>query len=297
MAIPETQLETWSHQGAIAGSRDTYAAIKKVLEATSTPYSGKNYNVFLQGSYGNDTNIYAESDVDIVIRLDDCFQSDRTSLTPAEAAAWVGTYADATYCCPEFKEDVLSVLRKAFPDAVTSGDKAFAIKAEGNRRKADVLPCIAFRRYYKFKSIADQSHTEGICFFDKAGNRISNYPKQHSANLTAKHQSTGQWLKPMIRVLKNLRSCLIDKGMLEQGKAPSYYLEGLLYNVPADKFGGSYGDTFVNAINWIQQGADKSKLVTANEQFYLLRDGFKTCWPIADAEAFLKAAIRLWKEW
>ncbi len=297
MAIPENQLETWSHQGAIAGSRDTYATIKKALEATSAPYSGNNYRVFLQGSYGNDTNIYAESDVDVVIRLDDCFQSDRTRLTPAEATALDETYANATYCYADFKADVLSGLRKAFPDAVTSGDKAFAIKAEGNRRKADVLPCIAFRRYYKFKSLYDQSYTEGICFFDKASNRISNYPQQHRENLTAKHQSTGMRLKPMIRVLKNLRSCLIDKKMLEQGKAPSYYLEGLLYNVPDDKFSDSYGGTFANAINWIQLEADKTKLVTANEQFYLLRDGFKTSWPIADAEEFLRAAIRLWKEW
>lgn len=36
-----------------------------------------NFKVFLQGSYGNDTNIYAESDVDIAIRLDNCFGSRR----------------------------------------------------------------------------------------------------------------------------------------------------------------------------------------------------------------------------
>jgi hypothetical protein len=297
MTIPESQLITWSHQGAIAGSRDTYATVKKVLESATAPYNGMNYKVFLQGSYGNDTNIYAESDVDIVIRLDDCFQSDRTGLAPAEAAAWDNAFSNATYCYPDFKTDVLNVLRKAFPNAVTSGDKAFAIKADGTRRKADVLPCIAYRRYYKFKSLADQSYTEGICFLDKTNNRISNYPRQHSENLTTKHQSTGERLKPMIRVLKNLRSCLIEKGMLGEGKAPSYYLEGLLYNVPDDKFSDSYGDTFVDAINWIRLEADKTKLVTANEQFYLLRDGVKTCWPKADAEEFLTAAVRLWNEW
>jgi hypothetical protein len=290
-------LNTWSHQGAIVGSRDTYATIKNVLESASTPYAGKGYKVFLQGSYGNDTNIYSESDVDIVVRLVDCFQSDRTELTPTEAAALDAAYPNASYGYLDFKADVLTVLRNAFPGAVTPGDKAFAIGAAGNRRKADVLPCIAFRRYYRFNSISDESYDEGICFFDKDHNRISNYPNQHSENLTAKHQSSGQRLKPMIRVLKNLRSCLIDKGMLAAGKAPSYYLEGLLYNVPNDRFSNSYGDTFANAINWIQQEADKTKLVTANGQFYLLRDGLKTCWPTADAEQFLNAAIRLWSEW
>jgi hypothetical protein len=298
MAIPETKLDTWSHIGAITGSSTTYATIKNALESASTPYANKGYKVFLQGSYGNDTNIYAESDVDVVIRLNDCFQSDRTGLTPIEESAWNAAYpTNAQYCYPDFKADVLSVLRGAFPNAVTPGDKAFAIKAEGNRRKADVLPCITFKRYYKFKSIYDESSVEGICFFDKASTRITNYPNQHCENMTTKHKSTGQWLKPMVRVLKNLRETLVDRGMLNTGVAPSYYLEGLLYNVPDNKFGTSYGDTFVNAINWIQQEADKKQLVTANEQFYLIRDGYKTSWPTADAEAFLKAAIKLWNEW
>src|SRR5690606_967984 len=72
MPIPESQLETWSHQGSITQSSSTYNTIKSVLEDSATPYAGRNFKVFLQGSYGNDTNIYAESDVDIVIRLDDC---------------------------------------------------------------------------------------------------------------------------------------------------------------------------------------------------------------------------------
>ena len=71
MAIPLSQLETWSHQGAIQGSSSTYNTIKKALESSTNPYAGKSYDVFLQGSYCNDTNIYAESDVDIVIRLND----------------------------------------------------------------------------------------------------------------------------------------------------------------------------------------------------------------------------------
>ncbi len=298
MAIPEAQLERWSHQGAIAGSSSTYATIKNVLESAATPYAGKQYQVFLQGSYGNDTNIYAESDVDIVIRLYDCLQSDRKALTPAQEAAWAAAHpGSASYGYSNFKVDVLEVLRKAFPNTVSTGDKAIAIEAAGNRRKADVLATIAFRRYYKFNSLADQSFTEGVCFYDKAETRISNYPRQHCENLTKKHQSSGSRLKPLIRVLKNLRSKLVDDGVLKSGIAPSYYLEGLLYNVPDDKFSNCLGDSFVNAVNWIQREADKTTFVTANEQFYLLREGFKTCWSPASCEAFLNAATKLWKDW
>jgi len=67
MPIPESQLETWSKPGSVAQSRDTYATIKRALENTNATYASRNFEVFLQGSYGNDTNIFAESDVDVVM--------------------------------------------------------------------------------------------------------------------------------------------------------------------------------------------------------------------------------------
>src|SRR5690606_1413551 len=200
MPIPESQLETWSHQGSITQSSNTYNTIKSVLEDSTTPYAGRNFKVFLQGSYGNDTNIYAESDVDIVIRLDDCFHSDLESLSDDEKSAYKQAFSDATYTHTDFKRDVLSVLEDQYGSAVKTGDKAIAIDASGSRRKSDVIVATQFRRYFKFRSASDSEYVEGICFFNAAGERIANYPKQHSANLTVKHQASSKWLKPMARV-------------------------------------------------------------------------------------------------
>lgn len=297
MGIPESQLETWSHQGSITNSSSTYNAIKNVLEDSGTPYASKDYEVFLQGSYGNDTNIWSESDVDIVIKLGSCFHSDLSRLTDDEKTAWRQAHSDATYGHIELKRDVLQVLTKAYTSDVGGGDKAIAIAARGNRRKADVIVATEFRRYSRFKSTGDQLYTPGICFWNKAGERIANYPKQHSTNLTTKHQATGSWLKPMVRVLKNLRGRLVEDGLLKVGVAPSYYLEGLLYNVPTDKFTAGYKDCFLNAINWIQTEATKEDFVCANEQYYLLRDNSHVCWPRANADAFLNAAVKLWNNW
>lgn len=297
MSIPESQLETWSHQGSITQSSNTYNTIKNVLEAADTPYASKNYKVFLQGSYGNDTNIWAESDVDIVIRLDDVYYSDLTNLPPEDKIAYDNAFVAATYTYAEYKKDVLKVLTDRYGDDAKAGGKAITIAANGSRRKADVIAAMQFRRYWKFKGTYDETYDEGICFFDGTGERIANYPKQHSANLTAKHQNTSSWLKPMIRILKNLRSRLIEDGELEAGVAPSYYLEGLLYNVPDDKFGKSYYDCFMNAMTWIQSEADKTEFVCANEQYYLLRNNAHTCWPIVNGDAFLNAAVNAWNEW
>jgi hypothetical protein len=150
------------------------------------------------------------------------------------------------------------------------------------------------RRYYS--GLSGVQFERGICFFDSGGNRIANYPKQHSANCTTKHQATNGWFKPMVRILKNMRSRLVDDGAIEEGSAPSYFLEGLLYNVPNDKFGNKYGDTFVAAINWILE-AKRSELVCANEQYYLVRDSAATCWPVANCAAFLDAVVKLWNDW
>lgn len=297
MGIPENQLDTWSHQGSVMQSAATYNAIKNALESTNAAYHAKDFKVFLQGSYGNDTNIYAESDVDVVIQLDDVYFSDVTSLPPADKEAYDRAFVPATYSYDQYRSDVVSALISRFATDVTNGHKAIAVAANGNRRKADVIAAMQFRRYWKFRSAYDSSYDEGICFFTSDGQQIVNYPKQHSENLTIKHQASNGWLKPMIRVLKNMRRKLVADGVLNASVAPSYYLEGLLYNVPSGKFGLSYEDSFVNAINWIQSEADKSKLVCANEQYYLLWEGPPTSWKPSNAEALLQAVIKQWNEW
>jgi len=186
-------------------------------------------------------------------------------------------------------------LQKSFgQNAVKAGEKAVKIQASGNRRSSDVVVATEFRRYYS--GPLGPLHVPGICFFTQAGKQISNYPKQHSANLTMKHQATHQWFKPMVRILKNMRSRLIDDGILAAGSAPSYFIEGLLYNVPNDKFGTSYEDTLVAAVNWILT-ADRTKFVTPSGQHYLSRDGASECWPCANCNGFLDAVVRLWNDW
>lgn len=297
MPIPESQLDTWSHQGSITQSSNTYNSIKNALEAKTTPYADKNFNVFLQGSYGNDTNIYTESDVDIVIRLDDCFQSDLTQLTEEEKTAYKSAFRDATYTHVNFKQDVLSALKQQYGNAVKVGDKAISIDSNGSRRNADVIVAIQFRRYFKFRSSSDSNYVKGICFWNGKGERIVNYPKQHSDNMTTKHQNTSKWFKPMARVFKNMRSRMVKDGMIKASVAPSYYIEGLLYNVPNEKLNSNYQNCVVNTLNWYRQEASKSDLVCANEQYYLLRDGYHTCWTQANCDAFIETAIKLWNEW
>jgi hypothetical protein len=298
MTIPLSQLNTWSGQGATVTSASTYATIKAALEAADAKYPDRKFNVFLQGSYGNDTNIWAESDVDVVIRYHGAFYDDIEERPADEQAAFHAAFpVKYKYVYKDFNAHVIQALQARFGDSVKPGTKAILVEASGNRRKADVIVAYEFHRYYKFKSRFDERHETGMCFFLKDGTRVANYPDLHSKNLTTKHQNTSNNFKPMVRIFKNARSKMIEDGLIAEGSAPSYYIEGLLHNVPDDEFVGDYQDIFLNILNWLYKAKDRTKFECANGQYYLLLDGFHTCWPCADGEAFINGVITLWNNW
>jgi hypothetical protein len=294
MAILESQLETWSHQGSKVQSAATYGTIKATLEDANTPYMSRKFDVFLQGSYGNDTNIFAESDVDIVIRYLGEFYHDLSTLPADQQNAFHKSHSDGVYSYNTFKGHVQQTLEKAFGASVKPGKKAIKIEANGSRRNADVVVAFKFNRYHQFINPSNQRFDTGMAFFTPDNTRIANYPKQHSDNCTSKHQATGNRFKPIVRIFKNMRGKLADLGAIEKGLAPSYYIEGLLYNVPNACFSGSYSTTVLDILKWLHQTTDRGKFVCVNEQYYLLRDNNPVCWPIADGEKFIKAVVQLW---
>jgi hypothetical protein len=295
MPIPEAQLETWCSQGQTGQFTATYDTLKTVLNSGHAPYANQDKSIFLQGSYKNDTNVHADSDVDVVIRLDSIFYTDLSFLTESDKSTYNAQKSAATYTLADFKKEITNWLTQTYGSSVKPGTKAIFIQGSGARRDADVLPCAEFRRYYKF-SATEQSYVEGICFFNSSGTRIENFPKQHSDNCTTKHQVTNSWFKRTVRVYKNARNKLIKDGKIQDGLAPSYFIEGMLYNVPADRFGGTHVQNFTDTLNWIY-AADRSKFLCANEQFYLLNDASPVTWRAANCDSFLNALVALWKNW
>lgn len=295
MPISQAQLETWSHQGSIQQSSRTYQTVRTALLDATAAYKDKSFEVFLQGSYGNDTNIYAESDVDTVIRLDSIYGYDLSALPLEQQTAFYQAFSKATYTFDEFKMGVVNRLISACGAAdVTPGNKAIKIKANGSRRSADVVPCYQFRRYTRFISLSNQEYVLGVTFPTTSSGVIVNYAKRHSDNCTAKHQGTNKWFKPMVRIVKNMRSKLVDDGKISKDTAPGYYIEGMLWNVPSDKFGNSYQDTFCSCINWLVK-TDRTQLKCAHEQHALLGTS-NVQWSTNKCDMFLSAIIKLWNE-
>ncbi|HJR73605.1 MAG TPA: nucleotidyltransferase [Luteimonas sp.] len=296
MAIPEAQLETWSHQGATGPSRDTYTAVRAALEDPTAPFADKKPEIFLQGSYANDTNVARDSDVDVIALISTTFAHDAHTLATDQRQAFEAAFpGPAPYTYNQYKLDVAQWLIQKFGATVRVGQKAIFIPAGQNRRDCDVLPAIEYRYYYRFNSFFDQSYASGICFYLPNGTQIVNFPKQHAANCTVKHQATNNWFKRTVRLYKNMRNYMIDNGLLTDGIAPSYFIEGMLYNVPNENFGGNFQRTFAATFDYIND-SDRTQFKCANGIHRLLGDS-PIMWSAANCQAYLNALRTLWLRW
>ena len=298
MAIPEAQLEAWTSLGSVQQSSATYQSIKRILDHGNSPYFGRDIDSFLQGSYSNDTNIYGDSDVDIVLRAKSFFHYNLDALSEAERTEFKNVHpSHANYDLAAFRTDVVSWLDKNYgADLDTSGKKALRIKPSGNRRSADILLVAPHRRYTKYWGEQDKNCVEGVIFRTTDGKYTVNYSKQHSENLTAKHQQTSQWFKPTVRIFKNMRNRMVDEGLINVGTAPSYFIEGMLWNVPQGSFGGTYQKTVEACWGWTN-GSDAGGLICANGMHPLSRDNVPTSWPIQGFIDFLEGVRTLWTRW
>jgi hypothetical protein len=295
VGIPESQLETWAKQGSVAQSSDTYQAIKNTLDHADAPYHDKSYSTFLQGSYGNDTNVYKESDVDIVIRLEQVYYSDTSLLTPPAKQNYDNAFVAATYGWKDFKPEVLAWLQKKY-SGVNEGKKAITIAPGGGRREADVIVSANFRRYRKNSNGTDGEYDLGMCFWTTNNSQIENFPKQHGDNCTTKHKDTTQWFKPAVRIFKNMRNRMIEDLYLEEGVATSYFIEGLVWNAPNTLFGTTYAQTVGNILHWAE-GANRDELVCASHLHWLVRDNTYKSWPTANFDTYLTQVRTFWDDW
>ncbi len=293
MPIPEEQLATWAQIGAQQTSKDTYATVKRCLEGGTYP---KATCSFLQGSYGNDTNIRTESDVDVVMECNGVYYSDTSLLPTDQLANFNAAWSAGNYDFQAFRKDVLAVLQPRFGADVNPGSKAISIGPNGNRRKADVLVCVEHHKYLSYRAGVAAQKVVGVCFYKTDGTKVVNYPRLHSQNLTTKNQNTAEWFKHLVRIFKNARQRLIANGAIANGVAPSYYIEGLLYNVPNLTFGASYSASVLNCLRYLTQ-ANRAAMVCANEQYPLLDGNADVTWNSTDCNSYLDGLVDLWNQW
>ncbi len=103
MAISESQLVTWSHQGATTSSANTYNSIKTCIDGVNWN-ADISYDIYLQGSYKNSTNIRANSDVDVVIEFQSIFHSNKHKLPAEELKEFNEYFNDGKYSLTDLQD-------------------------------------------------------------------------------------------------------------------------------------------------------------------------------------------------
>src|SRR5437867_541266 len=102
MPISESQLETWSHQGAVTTSAAAYNSVQTALGLQTSAVCKMKPEIYLQGSYGNNTNIFEDSDIDIVVQLESVWGRDLSALPPDQQRLYNHSVSSASFPWNQF---------------------------------------------------------------------------------------------------------------------------------------------------------------------------------------------------
>jgi hypothetical protein len=293
-SIDPDDMKKWAERPGEFTLSWTEAVLREALQYAKR-LQARPYEIFLQGSYANRTNISQSSDVDLVVLLKLPFEENVAALDPIGLANFTERYEETFYGSEEFREDVLASLRELY--FVLEGNKCVDIRDWDSlvRVPADILPAIEYRLYSAFPAPGVEIYEEGVFFRDRDGKPIINFPKQHLRNGNAKDVLAGGRFKQIVRVAKHARRRAAERKLIAPDTAPSYFIECLFYNVPSDEFRTTLPQAFGNAVGWLDQCRHERPDVFASLdcQNGLVRLFGEAAdqWRVPQAEAFIDALL------
>ena len=278
MPIPESTLSRWSHHQAATAFKRAHMPIRKAMEEHKG-LSQFTYEVFLQGSYKNDTNLGGDSDVDVVVRLASKLDPGVVALAGADLQR-ADSHKAAHKHWQLFRRNALRAVRARFGDEASSGRKTLKIKKGTLQADADLVVTLRYRG--------------GIAFYLSDERRwVISYPQQHHQWGSKKEKATNIRFKRTVRMFKAARNRLVEKKMLTKDDAPSCFIECLLYNVPDALFKPKLAPTYTGVLGWLKTAKLKD-FQCQNRKVALFGPG-REQWSVKKARAFVKAMQGLWE--
>lgn len=254
--------------------------------ADQPEFEGVDLAVYAKGSYANNTNVKADSDVDIAVECCECIYWDEAESGIHDPA---NSY-EGPWTPDKLRSKLTAALQAKFPGQVdTTGRVAIGVNSSTARVDADVVPCFTYHYYY-----SSNNYCEGTKIFPTAGSCIVNYPQQQLAKGRSKNKRTNHAYKKTVRILKRVANAMAENGEFRQ--LPSYFIECLVYNCSDSIFGRSTWTSIVKGVLfqiWDElQGKEPDdsteRWVEANECFYLFYPGQD--WTRTDGREFAHAA-------
>jgi hypothetical protein len=221
-------LSAWIKPSSDDEKEQQERAVKMVREAVSAheAFKGSDIAIYAKGSYRNNTNVRRDSDVDIVIELQNCFYYDHAPSVPIpqpKPTPYTGAWTRESW-----RTEVGKAMMNAFPREVdTSGKIAINIaRKPGSRPSIDVVPSYQYR-WYTDGTL--RRYATGSAVWSTELTKVVNWPQQQYDNGVAKNVAAGGRYKNFVRVLKNAENVLAAAGEIDE--MPSYFMECLVYNV------------------------------------------------------------------
>ena len=245
--------------------------------------------VFVQGSYANNTNVRTNSDVDVCIMLTSTFYTDYPDGKTDSDYGFI----DGTITFDEYKQYVKkAIVNKFGSDSVAVGNKSLKIRSNSYHVNADVVVAFMLKDYKIIGSTDVRKYVEGIRFFSTNGIKVTNYPKEHITNGKDKNNETNYQYKYLVRIFKRIRANMVADEIIDGDKISSFLTECLVWNVPNEIIMGydtwteTVRQTIIFLFNAIKNGEHKD-WGEVSERLYLFHSGRK--WTASDAQAFMKS--------
>jgi len=199
----EQSFTHWQRPASETEEQRISNAISTMKKAVSSSeyLSSKDIEIFVQGSYGNNTNVRTESDVDVCIMLKDTFYSKYPDGYSRENYGFtVGTNSFST-----FRKEVIRALINTYGEEnIKQGNKSIKIEPNSYRVEADAVPAFQYRNYYYNTSTSPNSYIEGIKLISKDGKEVINYPQRHIRNGIKKTKKLRKDIKGLSEYLNEL---------------------------------------------------------------------------------------------
>ncbi len=189
---------------------------------------GLDIEVFLQGSYANNTNVRLNSDVDINV----CLKSTFYYHLPEGRTKENYNISDSSTRFTDYKDAVEKAMVDKFGrENVKRKNKCIHIKENTYHHDADVVPTFEYRDYGYWGV-----NNSGVKFLSDDNKSIINYPKQQVANSTDKNEVTHRRFKRTVRIFKRIRYQMKDNHVELNPNISSFLIESLLWNVPSSLY-------------------------------------------------------------
>ena len=273
MPVTEQQLDTWAKPVRLRKDIETRDYVKNLFRGYQ--FQSSNFEIYLQGSVANYTNIRADGDIDIVFQYNGTFGYSRN----------YGDYnSPSSYSLNHLRSRIRSILND-HNIRCQDKDKCIKLNLKERWQDVDLIPCFQYRYH-----LSRYNYCEGIKIRTLNGKEIINYPKIHRMNGEKKNDGAPNH-KNMVRVFKNIKKRLVEERWCEEELAPSYFIECLLYNVTDRAFYGNNSQSFVSCLTYLaKQRQNWGDFKCQNEIECLFGNG-STQWNESDCQKFLTKIV------